>query len=471
MKERYLLTCFLFLIGWTTIQAQGTRQARLNKLIENDLPSTSEVGICVYDLTDQKQIYAYRENKLSRPASTMKLLTVITALAQPSGKDPFVTEVWYKGSIEQHILLGDLYIVGGFDPEFSDEEMDSLIEQIRSLSITSIKGKIYGDITMKDSLYWGNGWAWDDNPSSFQPYLSPLIFHKGMVKITAKPSAVKGDTAQLICNPVSSFYTVCNKTKTNEATAGKFCVSRDWLENKNNIIVTGNVTNRQSGEVNMCPSQDFFMHTFIERLQRKGVTIEDGYGYSEFGKDSAAVRIARIECPVQKVIEQIMKESDNLNAEALLCKLAVGYTGHKKVSATDGLSAIKDQMKQLGYAPSDFKIADGCGLSNYNYLSPALLVGFLKFAYSRPDIFQQLYPSLPVSGTDGTLQYRMKKESAAYMKVNAKTGSFTGICTLAGYLKTSKGHHIAFAIMNQNALSLPKARAFQNKVCEMLCGE
>lgn len=37
---------------------------------------------------------------------------------------------------------------------------------------------------------------------------------------------------------------------------------------------------------------------------------------------------------------------------------------------------------------------------------------------------------------------------------------------LAGYLKARNGHEIAFAIMNQNALSGREARAFQDAVCD-----
>ncbi len=41
----------------------------------------------------------------------------------------------------------------------------------------------------------------------------------------------------------------------------------------------------------------------------------------------------------------------------------------------------------------------------------------------------------------------------------------------AGYLKMKKnGHEVAFAIMNQNVLSAAKARAFQDKVCEVIIG-
>ena len=471
MRKSFLLIAICLLTGLVTVRAQVSLKQRLDKLVDEELPAASEVGIVLYDLTDKKQLYAYRENKLSRPASTMKLLTVITALSQKGANDPFVTDVWYKGTIAHDTLLGDLYVVGGFDPEFGDEEMNYLVEHIASFPFSAIKGKVYGDVSMKDSLYWGSGWAWDDNPSSFQPYLSPLIYHKGMVKVTATPGAVKGDSVTLVCEPVSSYYSVRNEALTKDPKGGKFDVSRNWLENKNDIVVKGNVASRRVGEVNVYPSQDFFMHTLVERLCEKGIAIDSGYAYAEFVEDSAAVRMAQTTRPVQEVINQIMKKSDNLSAEALLCKLAVQYTGHRKVSAEDGLAAIREQITRVGHNPADYRIADGCGLSNYNYVSPALLVGFLKYAYTHTTIFQRLYKSLPVGGVDGTLQSRMRKGTAAHRNVNAKTGSFTGISTLAGYLKTKKGHNVAFAIMNQNAMSLSKAREFQNKVCEILCSE
>ncbi|MDR0746063.1 MAG: D-alanyl-D-alanine carboxypeptidase, partial [Mediterranea sp.] len=140
--------------GLTLSRAQGSLQERMDKLVETALPETSEVGIVVYDLTAKKQLYSYREHKLCRPASTMKLLTVITALSQPEAGEPFVTDVWYKGILERDTLLGDLYVVGGFDPEFDDANMDSLVARVVSFPFSIIKGKIYGDITMKDSLYW-----------------------------------------------------------------------------------------------------------------------------------------------------------------------------------------------------------------------------------------------------------------------------------------------------------------------------
>ncbi len=468
--KKYLLSLVLSLLFIpVTVWGQNTAakglSSRLDTLIKYQLPVGSNVGISIYDLTDGKSLYTYQADKLSRPASTMKLLTTITALSHPDADDPFKTEVWYQGVIEQDTLKGDLYVVGGYDPEFDDEALDSLVNAVSRFPFSVISGHVYGDVSMKDSIYWGSGWAWDDTPASYQPYLSPLMLNKGLVTVTASPGE-RGHLASLDCVPASSYYTVTNETKSHTPAAGRFGVSRDWLQNGNNIVVKGNVEGKRTGMVNIYSSRDFFMHTFLERLQAKGIQCPVNYAFNELQKDSLSVQIALFETAIQDVINQIMKESDNLNAEALLCRLGAQATGKKHISDEDGLSVIRKQIKALGEDPDYYKLADGCGLSNYNYISPNLLIAFLKFAYSRTDVFQKLYKALPIGGVDGTLKYRMKRGTPSYKNVHAKTGSFTAINCLAGYLRTTNGHEIAFAIMNQNVLSGAKARAFQDAVCD-----
>lgn len=468
--KKYLLSLVLSLLFIpVTVWGQNTAakglSSRLDTLIKYQLPVGSNVGISIYDLTDGKSLYTYQADKLSRPASTMKLLTTITALSHPDADDPFKTEVWYQGVIEQDTLKGDLYVVGGYDPEFDDEALDSLVNAVSHFPFSVISGHVYGDVSMKDSIYWGSGWAWDDTPASYQPYLSPLMLNKGLVTVTASPGE-RGHLASLDCVPASSYYTVTNETKSRTPAAGRFGVSRDWLQNGNNIVVKGNVEGKRTGMVNIYSSRDFFMHTFLERLQAKGIQCPVNYAFNELQKDSLSVQIALFETAIQDVINQIMKESDNLNAEALLCRLGAQATGKKHISDEDGLSVIRKQIKALGEDPDYYKLADGCGLSNYNYISPNLLIAFLKFAYSRTDVFQKLYKALPIGGVDGTLKYRMKRGTPSYKNVHAKTGSFTAINCLAGYLRTTNGHEIAFAIMNQNVLSGAKARAFQDAVCD-----
>ena len=470
--KKYLLSLtlsllFIPIVLWGQYTSAKSLSSRLDTLIKYQLPAGSNVGISVYDLTTGKSLYTYQSDKLSRPASTMKLLTTITALARPDADEPFKTEVWYQGVIERDTLKGDIYVVGGYDPEFDDEALDSLVNTVSRFPFSVIAGNVYGDVSMKDSIYWGSGWAWDDTPASYQPYLSPLMLNKGLVTVTASPGE-KGEMANIECVPASSYYTVTNETQSRTPSAGRFGVSRDWLQNGNNVIIKGNVESKRIGTVNIYSSQDFFMYTFLERLRAKGIQCPAGYAFNELQKDSLSVQMALFETSTQDVVNQIMKESDNLNAEAMLCRLGAQSAGNKYVSAEDGLSEVRQLIRKLGYVPDHYKLADGCGLSNYNYISSELLVAFLKFAYSRTDVFQKLYKALPIGGVDGTLKNRMKKGTPSYKKVHAKTGSFTAINCLAGYLEANNGHQIAFAIMNQNVLSGREARRFQGAVCDIL---
>ena len=223
---------------------------RLDSIVAKYLPNGSNAGIAIYDLTARRPVYDYQADRLSRPASTMKLLTAIAALSHPDAREPFRTEVWYQGTVQADTLRGDLYVVGGFDPEFDDEALDSLAEAVARLPFSVIAGKVYGDVSMKDSLHWGSGWLWDDNPSAFQPYLSPLMLEKGVVTVSARP-AERGMPALLRCTPASTYYRLVNRTTSGNPRAGGFRLTRDWMHNSNTLVATGNVGRRTARVINL----------------------------------------------------------------------------------------------------------------------------------------------------------------------------------------------------------------------------
>jgi D-alanyl-D-alanine carboxypeptidase/D-alanyl-D-alanine-endopeptidase (penicillin-binding protein 4) len=97
-----------------------------------------------------------------------------------------------------------------------------------------------------------------------------------------------------------------------------------------------------------------------------------------------------------------------------------------------------------------------------------MLVAMLGYAWRTQSIKEHLLPALPIAGVDGTLQKRMVGTEAAG-NVRAKTGTVTGISSLAGYLTTASNHVLAFAIINQGVGSSSIGRAFQDKVCQELC--
>ena len=465
MKQTFFILFFIILCPITLVAQSGIKE-KLDKLLEEEILKTSEVGISVYDLTDNKPLYTYQNTKLYRPASVQKLITVITGLSVLGPHHHFSTSLYHTGEIQNGTLNGDLYVVGGLDSEFIDPSMNGLVRMLCLSGIKKVSGKLIADVSMTDSLYWGAGWSWDDAPYYFQPKISPLMFQKGYVEIYATPGK-KGLQAEIVCVPASSYYSVKNQTVSNNTGVKSLDVTRDWMNNRNDILVTGNVETAKRERITVANSADFFMHTFTERAKEKGIQFTD-YMYGELPKDSSAVFLACLSHPFNLVLQRAMKNSDNLSAEAILYNTAAKESGKKHLSHEDGVTVIQRVISELGFNPKDYNIVDGCGVSLYNYVSPELLVAYLKYAYSQKQIFNELYPALPIAGIDGTLGGRMK-QGKAYKNVHAKTGSVTGVSSLAGYATASNGHLIAFSIINQNVMQGAKARDFQDKVCELLC--
>lgn len=181
-----------------------------------------------------------------------------------------------------------------------------------------------------------------------------------------------------------------------------------------------------------------------------------------------ATLLTEIKTPVQFPIEKALKNSSNINAESLLYLL--GYTVSPRGNfRKNGIVALQRFVKQeLRLDPKkDCNIEDGCGLCPDDRLSPHLLITLLDYTYKHKPIYKEIFTSLPLSGTDGTLHDRMRKPNVLGM-VKAKTGTLTregGISTLSGYYKGKDGHAMAFAIMN-NECPVLDGRWWQDRFCE-----
>lgn len=466
MKRLILLVWW----GWLCVvaSAYNVLTGQLDSLIRSSsFLETSEVGMVVYDLTENKEIYNYQGDKLYRPASIEKVITTVTALATLGNDYYFQTRLAYSGTLKEGVLDGDLYVIGGLDPEFMEKDMECLTRAVKEAGITSLKGKLMGDVSLMDSVYWGTGWAWDDTPEPFQPYLSPLMLNRGCVSVTVSPS-VKGDAGTVHIFPESDFYHVDNRSVSYQPTAGALVINRNWLDNGNTIQITGSVSSRRGRTINVFDPKSFFMETFCYQLLHAGVMMNrDSIGYGKTPEASHLIYTFRR--PMELVLKRALKKSDNLSAEALFRHLAV------KNGKTDSHFSFEDSQevvnrfmqKFIGFNPDDYKIVDGSGVSMYNYVSPKLILAYLNYAYRHPEIFRLFYDGLPIAGVDGTLRYRMSR-GKTLRNVHAKTGTVTGISSLAGYVKAVNGHQFSFVIINQNVLKARKARNFQDEVCRIL---
>ena len=430
---------------------------------------TSEVGIVIYDLTADSTLFSHQADKLYRPASVEKLLTSVTALTLLGREHEYQTRLAYTGDIEGDTLKGDLYVVGDMDAEFMEEDMVQLAAAVAESGIRVIDGQLKGDVSLLDSVYWGPGWSWDDSPESFQPYLSPLMLNRGCINVTAEPTYL-GNPAKITITPHSDIYKTDNRSVCFLPSRGNLKITRDWMHNNNTVLIKGNVSARRSAILNVFDSKDFFLRTLRYQLSEKGVTVSsDSLSYGSCPQDTIGLYThSRNIC---EILKQALKESDNLCAESMFFHAARKYQERTNLSFKQGQKTIKHFIKTyLGHDERHYRIADGSGVSLYNYISPRLLVDCLRHAFHDPELFQPLYVSLPIAGVDGTLNYRMGK-GKAFRNVRAKTGSVTGVSSLAGYVKAANGHMLSFAIINQNVLRMSDARRFQDQLCEIMASE
>ena len=212
--------------------------------------------------------------------------------------------------------------------------------------------------------------------------------------------------------------------------------------------------------------KDVFLQTFAEEVARAGVNLE-GVRLTEGRVPPQAVPLATCRHNISQVLERMLKMSDNHYAESMFYQTAA--SAKKGVArAKDARDISKKLFARLGLGHHPYRVADGSGLSLYNYVSVELLCSLLRHAWRTPSIRQPLMQALPIAGVDGTLEKRMRGTSAQG-NVRAKTGTLTGISSLAGYCTTQDGHQLCFAIINQGIMKNAQGKAFQDRVCKVLC--
>jgi len=467
----------LNLFSQTDKQNSATSTQKLVSSIEditNDpFFEQTSIAISIFDLTDSVPLFSKNEKLLLRPASNMKLLTSAAALINLGENYFFKTDLFHSGVIENNILYGDIYVVGGFDPDFSMTDLDSFVAVIKSLGIQEISGGIYGDISKKDSLFWGKGWMWDDDPEPSAPYLSALNINDNTVEVFVNGADV-GFAADYKLVPKTNYVQVINNSMTISSNSSEdFYITRDWVNQENTIIIEGKVhksvivdSSDHQTKLNLLQPEKYFITLLKEKLELNGIRIDEPIRIKNIPENS--VYLTSLTRSIDSVLVDLNKESDNLNAEMLIYAMAYKDSG-APASSVNGLAAVKRLIDSIGLNSGEYSLADGSGVSHYNLISSELILELLKYMYYfRNDLFDLFYNSLPVGGVDGTLKNRMKN-AGAYKNVHAKTGTLNGVSNLSGYVTAKNGHLIAFSILIQNFVDeYTKARKIQDTICELL---
>ncbi|MEU1594148.1 D-alanyl-D-alanine carboxypeptidase/D-alanyl-D-alanine-endopeptidase [Streptomyces sp. NPDC005708] len=211
--------------------------------------------------------------------------------------------------------------------------------------------------------------------------------------------------------------------------------------------------------------------TFAGLLRDRGIRTS-GPGASQAKATSRAQPLASVQSPpLSAVVERMLTNSDNDIAEALARQTALATGG--RPSFDGGAAAIAAQLKKLALPLKGAQFHDGSGLNRADKLSADLLTALLATAgsASHPEL-RTVLTGLPVAGFTGTLsdRYEDAAQRSGIGVVRAKTGSLTGVNTLAGTLVDVDGRLLAFAFLTDGSMDQTAARAALDRAAAALAG-
>ncbi len=396
-------------------------------------------GILVQNLGSPQTLYSQNATKYFTPASVTKLMTTAAALQALSPNYRIRTSV-YGGS------NGVVQVVGRGDPSLKNEQLEVLAKQLRQKGIRRVNKLIANDGYFKGEDVEPS-WMWEDVQFYYGAPVNSLMLNENAAVFRLFPQRVGTPLLLKWDNPLdASGWKVVNQTVTaRKGTKGYIGIQRDL---KGQILyLKGQLAEDSSPDVTAIavfnPIQNFLTH-FRQSLGKEGISVAGAYrGTSKTsGRELAAVQSP----PLSELIAETNINSNNLYAEALLKALATKKPLERNETTVDaGLEVMKSTLTGIGVDSSTYRLVDGSGLSRKDLVSPQALVQTLQGMAKSPyaSVFRA---SLPVAGKNGTLKNRFK-DIAPEGLVQAKTGTMTGVITLAGYVNAPNYGPVVFSIM------------------------
>jgi D-alanyl-D-alanine carboxypeptidase/D-alanyl-D-alanine-endopeptidase (penicillin-binding protein 4) len=203
----------------------------------------------------------------------------------------------------------------------------------------------------------------------------------------------------------------------------------------------------------------YFAQSLKDALEASGISVTGAaVDFDDVAAELPAAGAARVLAeasspPLRDIAGVLMKASQNLYAETLL-KASGAATGGLGTTQA-GRSAVVAWLRGWNIDDRSLVLADGSGLSRYNYVTADLIVAILARMYADPQHREPFAASLAVAGKDGTMAVRLRR-TRAQGNALVKTGSISNVRTLSGYVRTRDGETLAFSML-ANDFVIPAA--------------
>ncbi len=398
--------------------------------------SVSSVGIVVYDLQEEREVFNCNGAKSLIPASTMKLVTSAAALSLYPYDYQYETPAYIYGIIKDGTLYGDLIIKGSGDPtlysrHFPDNQtfIEDIVSSLKGMGVKRIAGNMSVDLgdaanqgklgtwEIEDGYYeYGTGWySFNHRDNVF--WYNPTTYE-------TRPSSVIFDE---MVNTVD----------------GKLYLNQSFGASYNEIDDTEEFSEDTSLKLPNPRPNDLFISELCECMADSSIVFiyDEEIDNQEMEMDTDSIPVASYYSPALKaILKDLMSRSDNMMAESTLRLLAPGK------SIKEALKVEKEFYESKGISTDMYTIKDGSGLSRSNGISPAFLVQVLKMMSKNED-FIDIFPR---AGMDGTLKNTFKG-SVLEGRAALKSGSMGAVRCYAGYLLDDDDNpRYAVAVMINN---------------------
>ncbi len=347
----------------------------------------------VVDVATGKRLYGKGAEQVQTPASTTKIATAVAALAARGPDHRILTRTVLEPDTKEVVL------VGGGDPTLTARKPADGWADLGTLAertAAALKDRHMDHVTLSydTSLYSGPG-------------LHPMGVNDNIAKVTP----LMADEGRL-----------------DRSTSGP----------------TGRAADPAAAAA----------RTFADLLHDHGITATAPGPSKATSRSQALASVSSP--PLSALVERMLTNSDNDIAEALARQVALA-TGEEPSFDGDA-KAIRAELKKLGLPLAGARFADGSGLNRDDRLSADLLTALLAKAGdpAHPEL-RSVLTGLPVAGFTGTLSARYTDAPTATGVVRAKTGTLTGVNTLAGTVVDKDGRLLAFAFLTSDAANPPVA--------------
>ncbi len=413
-----------------------------------------------------KVVASLNASKSRTPASVIKVLSTYAAVLKLGFDYRWPTNFYTTGTLQNGILQGDLLIKGFGDPTLNAKDLEEIVTQIRAEGIRQIRGDIvidrsYFKVGNKDSS------GFDENLySAYNAMPDAMMFNERIVTVCVNPKE-----NQVYRKYADESYKVVNQLKrVNQPCRGKYSWPRvkiDKSEAIPTVFLQGQIS-KQCGLRNICqvitkPYKSFY-YALKDRLRQEGVPVS---GHLQLHKipNGAKGLFTHYSEPLEKIISETAKESNNLYARHLMLLLGAKLYGAPATmqKGRDAVKYILDSRGALG--KGTLSIDNGSGLSRTAKMNAKLLAHMYDDAYDRYG--SRWMETLSIAGVDGTIKRRFRY-SVVQKRAWMKTGTLRSVKNIGGYVQNRAGKFYTVVILINSSKGKYRGAKLQDDIIQWL---